>query len=178
MGRRRRLAAPLLGVIVALALLVDTRGLDQVARGGQLGPGFWPRLALLGLGLACLAKAVTEWRRDRAGRREGAVVDVEALERETLPEISRRKLATAIGLIVLYVLGTPAVGFPLATAAFILAFMYLCGTRSVSALGANAAIGTVLLLYLFIKLVYLPLPKGEGPFERVTLALYQALGIF
>ena len=178
MGRLRRVTAPLLGVTVALALLVDTRGLDQAARGGQLGPGFWPRLALLGLGLACVAKAVTEWRQDRAARPARPMVDAETLERETLPEISRRKLATAIGLIVLYVLGTPAVGFPLATAAFILAFMYLCGTRSVPALAANAAIGTVLFLYLFIKLVYLPLPKGEGPFETVTLALYQALHIF
>jgi len=92
--------------------------------------------------------------------------------------MSRRKLAVGIALIVLYVLATPVVGFPLATVAFIVAFMGLCGTRSVAALGANALIGTVLLLYLFIKLVYLPLPKGEGPFEAVSLALYRALGIF
>jgi hypothetical protein len=26
--------------------------------------------------------------------------------------------------------------------------------------------------------VYLPFPKGAGPFEGVTLALYRALGIF
>jgi len=26
--------------------------------------------------------------------------------------------------------------------------------------------------------VYLPLPKGDGPFEGFTLALYRALGIF
>ena len=31
---------------------------------------------------------------------------------------------------------------------------------------------------LFIKLVYLPLPKREGPFETVSLLLYRALRIF
>ncbi|MBI2157056.1 MAG: tripartite tricarboxylate transporter TctB family protein, partial [Candidatus Rokubacteria bacterium] len=31
---------------------------------------------------------------------------------------------------------------------------------------------------LFVKLVYLPLPKGDGPFEAVTLALYRALRLY
>jgi len=164
-----RVAAPLAGVLVSLALLYETRGFDEVVRGAQLGPGFWPRLVLAGLGLTCLVRLVVEWRRGGGDR---------ALESRTLPAMSRRKLAVGIALIVLYVLATPVVGFPLATVAFIVAFMGLCGTRSVAALGANALIGTVLLLYLFIKLVYLPLPKGEGPFEAVSLALYRALGIF
>ncbi len=169
----------LAGVVLSAALLLDTRGLDQVARDGQLGPGFWPRLVLAGLGLTCLAKLAAEWRRQRAGESVGpAMVDTRALEAARLPELSRRKLATAIGLVVLYVLATPAMGFALATLGFIPAFMYLCGTRSVAVLAANTAVGTVLLLYLFIKLVYLPLPKGEGPFEAVSLALYRALGIF
>lgn len=173
------MAAALGGVVVSAGLLLDTRGLDHVARGGQLGPGFWPRLVLAGLGLTCLAKLVAEWRRQRAAASvEPVMVDTRALEAERLPELSRRKLATAIGLIVLYVLATPAVGFALATAGFIAAFMYLCGTRSVAVLAANTAVGTILLLYLFIKFVYLPLPKGEGPFEAMSLALYRALGIF
>jgi hypothetical protein len=39
-------------------------------------------------------------------------------------------------------------------------------------------LGTVGLLYLFVKLVYLPLPKGDGPLEVVTLGLYRVLRIF
>jgi hypothetical protein len=39
-------------------------------------------------------------------------------------------------------------------------------------------VGTVILLYVFVKLVYLPLPKGAGPLEGLTIALYRALGIF
>jgi putative tricarboxylic transport membrane protein len=175
---RRRLIAPLAGALLAAALLLHTRGLDDVARGGQLGPGFWPRLVLLGLGLACLAQCAAVWRRHRAGAAAPARVDTRALEAEILPITSRGTLAVAIALIVLYVMATPIVGFALATTLFIAAFMYVCGMRSLVALGLNALLGTTALLYLFIRLVYLPLPKGEGPFEAVSLGLYRALGIF
>jgi hypothetical protein len=160
-----RLIAPLLGTVVASALYPGTWGLDAVAR-GPLGPGFWPRLALIGLVLACLAKLVEEWRRGRAS---------DAVSR---PPFSRVKLAGGIGAVVLYVLLAPLVGFAIVTALFIAGFMALCGTRSVAALAASASIGTVSLLYVFVKLVYLPLPKGDGPFETLTLALYRALRLF
>lgn len=153
-----------------MALYPGTWGLDAMARGG-LGPGFWPRLALIGLMLACLAKFVEEWRRVRA-------VPGPTLERDPRPAISRVKLAAGIALIVGYVLLAPYVGFALVTAPFVALFMLLWGSRSVTAIVANVVIGTVGLLYLFVKLVYLPLPKGDGPFETVTLALYRALRLF
>lgn len=179
MPLRRRLIAPLAGALLAAALLLHTRGLDDVARGGQLGPGFWPRLVLLALAAACLAQGAGEWRRHRAADPAApARVDTRALEADTLPGTSRGTLVVAIALILLYVALTPVVGFALATVMFIAAFMYVCGMRSAAALGLAALLGTTALLYLFIRLVYLPLPKGEGPFEAVSLTLYRALGIF
>jgi len=160
-----RLLAPLSGIVLAVALYPGTRGLDAVAR-GSLGPGFWPRLALIGLGLACVAKLVEEWRRTRA---DHAV---------SPPPFSRAKLAAGIGAVVLYVLLAPWLGFAIVTALFIAGFMALCGARSIATLAASAAIGTTGLLYVFVKLVYLPLPKGDGPFEAITLALYRALRLF
>jgi putative tricarboxylic transport membrane protein len=175
MGPARRVAAPLAGVLLSLALLLSTRRLDQVVHGQQLGPGFWPRLVLTGLAGACLAKLVSVLRRDRGSRPR------EAPSREA-PDggagISRAKLAAAIALIFLYVLGTEPMGFALSTAGFIVAFMWLCGARSPLVIAANTLVGTAALLYLFVKAVYLPLPKGQGPFEAVTLALYRLLHIF
>jgi len=161
----RRAVAPLLGVILAAALYPATRSLDDVAREGSLGPGFWPRLALLGLGLACAAKTVQEWR--GAARTD--------TDREPISPVM---LATAVALIVLYAALTPALGFPVTTAAFIGAFMMLAGVRSAAGLVASAVIGTVGLIYVFVRVVYLPLPKGDGPFETFTVALYRALRVF
>jgi len=103
---------------------------------------------------------------------------VPPIEAEAPLAISGARLTAAIAAILLYVLASPALGFPLATAVFIAAFLWLCGMRSVRAISAIALVGTVSLLYLFVKLVYLPLPKGDGPFEPLTLALYRFLRIF
>jgi putative tricarboxylic transport membrane protein len=163
-----RVLAPLGGLLLTLALLAASRGLDQVAREGQLGPGFWPRLVLAGLAVACLGKLLSEWRQ-RA--RVGEVTPPAA-------PISRARLAAGIALVVLYVLATPSVGFAFASVAFIAAFMTLAGARSPLVIAANALAGTAILLYTFVRLVYLPLPKGEGVFEALTLAVYRALRIF
>lgn len=165
----RRVLAPLAGVVLALALLPWSRGLDSLAREGQLGPGFWPRLALSGLALACLAKAREEWRLARGQARETV---------RARPEISRPALLGGIALVIGYVLLASPLGFALTTGLFIAAFMALSGARAPVTIALSAALGTVGLLYVFVKAVYLPLPKGDGPFEALTLALYRALGLF
>jgi putative tricarboxylic transport membrane protein len=143
--------------------------LDRFGRQGQLGPGFWPKVALVGLSLACLAKLVGDW---RAQGRESSVAAA------TAPPVARGTLGLAVLLIVLYVFVTPLLGFPLATAAFIACFMALAGARTAGKIAGGAVIGTIGLLYLFVRVVYLPLPKGDGPFEALTVGLYRALGIF
>jgi len=160
--------APAAGLLVAFVLLGATRGLDEVAREGQLGPGFWPRLVLVALAATCAARLVLVWRRARAaGPAAGPAAPADRL-----------RLGAAIALIVLYAAAAPLLGFPLATAGFAAAFMTAAGARSVAGVAATALAGTVGLLYLFVRIVYLPLPKGAGPFETLTLALYRALGIF
>ena len=168
MGSRARVAALLAGVLGSGLLFASTWPLDAMVPRGQLGPGFWPRLALIGLAVACLLK-LREERRARAGATESS---------EVLPRVSASRLALGMACILAYVIAAPLLGFPLATAAFIVAFMVVAGGRGVPGIVATAVLGTVILLYTFIKLVYLPFPKGAGPFEYITLALYRALGIF
>jgi putative tricarboxylic transport membrane protein len=168
MGRGRRVAAPLAGLVVCAVLFVHTRSLDDLAGPDRLGPGFWPRLALVGLGLACLGRLVGAWRPAGPGPEIG----------EPPPELRRERLTAAIALVLAYVAATPVVGFPLATAGFVAGFMWMAGARSAPGIAVTAVAGTAGLLHLFVRLVYLPLPKGDGPFEALTLALYRALRIF
>ncbi len=165
----RRLLAPLGGVAAAIALFPGTWDLDAIAREGQLGPGFWPRLALGGLALACVGKMIEDVQRLRRTA-PGAP--------DSRPPLAREKLVAGIAFIVGYVLLAPVLGFALVSALFIAAFLVLGGMRSVPGIATNVVVGVVALLYLFVKLVYLPLPKGDGPFEAATLALYRALRLF
>ena len=161
--------APVVGVLLSTALFFQARGLDEIAQPGQLGPSFWPRMVLAGLALACAAKLIIDLRR--------AYTTTEA-RLTARPPIYRAKLVAGIALIVLYMLLAPVIGFAFATAGFIAGFMWLSGSRSIPMIVGNAAVGTVLLLYVFVKFVYLPLPKGDGVFEVFTVALYRALHLF
>ena len=167
MGSHARVAALLAGVLGSGLLFASTWPLDALVPRGRLGPGFWPRLVLIGLALACLLRL----REERRGSGDAASPGF-------LPRVSVSRLALGLACILAYVLAAPQVGFALATAAFIAGFMVVAGARRVPGIAATALLGTVILLYTFIKLVYLPFPKGAGPFEHVTLALYRALGIF
>ena len=168
MASRARVAALLAGVLGSGLLFASTGPLDAIAPPGQLGPAFWPRLVLIGLAVACLLKLREE---RRAGPGDTGAPGL-------LPRVSAFRLALGLACILAYVVAAPRLGFPLATAAFIAVFMLVAGARGARGIAATALLGTVILLYTFIKVVYLPFPKGDGSFERVTLALYRALGIF
>jgi putative tricarboxylic transport membrane protein len=163
--RTRAVVLSVAGVGVAAGLWLLSYGFTDVARAGQLGPGFWPRVVLVGLGLACAMQALMAWHR---GATLAAAPGATAAGR----------LALAIAALLLYVLATPILGFLLTTVVFIAAFMRLAGARSPIAIAATAALGTLSLVYLFVRVVYLALPKGTGLFEALTIALYRALRIF
>ncbi len=167
MRSARAYVGPALIFLAAVLLFVAAGRLPVVPVPGQLGPDFWPRLVLVGLMGACALK-ILEVARVREPRGE---------QGPSLP-LSLPKLAMGISLILGYTLLAPLLGFPLTNLLFLLAFMRLAGTRRPLTLFAIALLGTVALLYTFVKFVYLPLPKGAGILEDFTISLYRLLGIF
>jgi putative tricarboxylic transport membrane protein len=162
---RRAGGALLLGGI-AFGLFLDAGRFGALAPPGQIGPGFWPRLVLIGLMVSALVNAAASLR--RPSRPSLAAVPLAR-------EFRRGRLALAGGLILGYIGAIELVGFLLATSAFLAAFMALAGLRRPVSLLLIAAIGAGLLTAVFVRVVYLPLPKGWGPFEDVTLTLYRLL---
>lgn len=167
MRSARAYVGPALIFLAAVLLFVVAGRLPVVPVPGQLGPDFWPRLVLVGLMGACALKILEVARAREPGGEQGP----------SLP-LSLPKLAMGISLILGYTLLAPLLGFPLTNFLFLLAFMRLAGTRRPLTLFAIALLGTVALLYTFVKFVYLPLPKGAGILEDFTISLYRLLGIF
>lgn len=134
---------------------------------GQLGAGFWPKMCIIGILLAAVLKAGELFRSIGKAEEEGGACK----------DMDTRKLVLMMLLIVVVVPAISFVGFPIATALFIGSFLWLAGARRLVVLFLTSIIGTVCMIYIFVKVVYLPLPKGDFFFEDITLAIYRALFI-
>ncbi|MGI9384629.1 MAG: tripartite tricarboxylate transporter TctB family protein [Methyloligellaceae bacterium] len=147
------LAFGVLGVAVLIPLGVDEPGKLQFA---ALSPSYWPRiiciaLALLGAGIVAsiLLKA-------RSGEADDGDGDTEVDAAEATP---LRALAAIVLLFVLYLVLEP-LGFVLAGALALAAYMVLAGERRATIIGP-VAVGVPLVLYLFFtKAAQVPIPAG------------------
>jgi putative tricarboxylic transport membrane protein len=169
-------ALPLLKIIAGPVYIVFLAGLVYLyadhsidpAPPGQLGAGFWPKMCLIGVVLAAALKA-SELLRGH-GR--------ECEETGDCKEMDNFKLGLMMLLLVLTVPAIGAIGFPLASVLFFIFFLYLAGLRKPATLVLVSLLGTIGLIYVFVKVVYIPLPRGEWFFDDITLLIYRALLIY
>jgi putative tricarboxylic transport membrane protein len=73
--------------------------------------------------------------------------------------------------------GMEILGFALANFIFLILFIRIAGMRKLPSLIVTSLLGTIFLLYLFGKVVYLPLPKGDWIFNDMTIFIYRLLYI-
>lgn len=174
--RNGRAIWSLLLFVAALALLADVHlSLHFKSDAGELGPDFWPRAWLWGLlGLSVLDLAAVL----RAARPDGAGAAPEPNPDDAPPPADLRLVVVGALFAVAYALAMTLIGFVLATVIFLIAFARLGGYRRMLALSLVALASTFVLLYVFVQVVYISLPLGQGPFVDLNVALYRLLGIF
>lgn len=165
-----RLKAPILIFAAALFFYVLAIRMDQFSVPGQLGPFFWPKAILILLMVSCGIKGleIVFSPSQRPGPSAGE---------PSRPEVDYPRLISLIVLVLGVVLATEMIGFPLANFFFLILFMSAAGMHKKLYLLATSLVGTVVLLYLFVKVVYLPLPKGYWFFEDLTFFIYRILRI-
>jgi hypothetical protein len=142
---------------------------------GQIGPGFWPRLLLGLMFLLAGAKIVQLLRSTPRPHAGPQAVQTEASAGE---EPDRSVVIAAAVMVFGFVFAIHFLGFFLATLVFLWVFTYLGKWRRKGLLAVIAVLGTVAVNYLFLKIIYVPLPKGQYVFEDITVMIYRALGIF
>jgi putative tricarboxylic transport membrane protein len=86
------------------------------------------------------------------------------------------RLAIAIALAVGYVFATMFLGYLIATAVFLTAFIWIGGQRRWY-VPLIAIAGSLVSVSVFIGIVYVSLPTGVGIFDTITVAIYELLGI-
>jgi putative tricarboxylic transport membrane protein len=156
-------------LVAAVYLFVVALGFRQVGPSEQIGPGFWPQVLCIGIGIGALVRLGQKLR----SRERRVVVDT-ASEAD---EVRMSRVALGIALVVGYVVGMLFLGYILATALFLIAFIYLGGQRNWYVVPLGIA-SSLLFAYVFLKVVYIALPSGVGIFDQLTVLLYELLGVY
>jgi putative tricarboxylic transport membrane protein len=169
----RSLLLSILPEVVLLAaavyLFVVALGFKQVGPADQIGPGFWPQVLCVGIGIGALVRLGQKLR-----SQESRVVGDAASE---AGELRMPRVALGVALVVGYVVGMLFLGYILATALFLIAFIYLGGQRKWYVVPLALA-SSLLFAYVFLKVVYIALPSGVGIFDQLTVLLYELLGVY
>lgn len=179
-------AAPYVIVGAAAAyLFYVAANIQYQARAGTLGPDFWPKLILGLIIAACAYEVIKVFVLRRSAQIEGilsTIVEKTSAERPGLPgdEPTQRRPGLLIGGIALttaYVALVQTLGFFCATVPYIASFIFLGGYRRPGVIAAVSIVGTLLMVFFFMRVVYVSLPLGQGVFQQVTLFLMQLMGI-
>lgn len=148
------------------------------ARPGTLGPDFWP-MAILALTLAVCAWQIARifWLGAAAREAEGVLEEITVGETAAPEPRHPRLLLAGMGATFAYVALVQKLGFFIATVAYLIAFIAIGGYRRWGVITAVSVIGSLALMFIFMKLVYVSLPLGVAPFNEVTFVLMRIMGV-
>lgn len=131
---------------------------------GKLGPAYWPKFLLICLMGLSLWIALDAFRQRKKA---------DLLEKKTIPfDSGKVRLLIAVGLIVCYFILMQVFGFIILTPFFLVAFMWLLGERSkIWMIGIPIGL-TLLIVWVFTKAMYVPLPRGQWIFLDFSHLFY------
>jgi putative tricarboxylic transport membrane protein len=162
-------------MLLAAVFLYWAATLIDVDTGGRIGPAVWPKTVIVIMGLLCAYEVVKRLVSNAPG--ELKTVGVPGLGGEA-PKVREhpRKLYGGIALIAAYVVAVPWLGFFVTTALFLAAFPWVAGLRRPVLAAFLGIAGSLALVVVFMRIAYISLPFGEGPFRTLSLALLRAIG--
>lgn len=148
----------------SLYLFFEARKFEGHDVYAKLGPAYWPEfLLILLMGLSLLVALDAFRERKRGNSKIGKVTKFDR---------GKLRLLLAIVFILLYFFLLKIFGFIALTPFFLLAFMYLLGEKKKGwMIGISFGI-TILIVYIFTKAMYVPLPRGTGIFLDFSHLFY------
>ncbi|HKO66814.1 MAG TPA: tripartite tricarboxylate transporter TctB family protein [Burkholderiaceae bacterium] len=192
MKERLRLVLPhtvlllIAGLLYYAASLIDTSG----AGGTRIGPDFWPKVIIGAMAALCIyeigKRLISGNTHDAAGLIAG--LDSAPLEIEGTPataeasvttraQSGHRELVAGLVVIATFVFGVAYVGFFVGTALFLALFSWIGGYRRALPVVLVSIIGAFVLLVLFMRIAYISLPLGAGPFQQLSVLLLRLIGV-
>ena len=185
MKQRLRLALPhAVLLLVAGFLYYATSFIDTAASATRIGPDFWPKIITGALAALCVyeigKRLIIGAARDAGGLtaslgRRPAAIDGEPIESQA--PVDNRKLVAGIAVIAGFVVGVAYLGFFIATALFVALFCWIGGYRRTAPVVLASVLGAFILLVIFMRVTYVSLPLGVGPFNSLSVLLLRMIGV-
>jgi hypothetical protein len=168
MERRRSIVIEMIvWLVLSVAAFSLTFSFDDPLENYRYGAASWPRVIIIAMALFAIAEAVLgfmEFR--RRGVTKAAVIKGDSSPAQSEPAsgmgIHLKRVAT-FGLPILFLLMIPRMGYYVSAPIFILIFMYLLGERRVLHLIMSSLLIYAVTLFIFTKLLFVPLPEGAWP---------------
>jgi putative tricarboxylic transport membrane protein len=184
LNRLRRTVPYVVVFVVTAVLYVLANRISFVAPGGRIGPDAWPKAILALAMLTCVFQIVKTLFFGGAGEQVAGVLE-SIIEEAPVDEIAEappetrypRLIVGGIVLTVAYVVLIERLGFFLCTFAYLAAFAWIGRYRRPLVVLASSLVGSLLFMFVFMKVVYVSLPLGQEPFSRVTFLLMRLMGI-
>lgn len=182
---RRGIAPYLVVLLVTLFLFYQTTHLGFEAPGGRIGPDVWPNIVLI---LAILVCAYEIARRLLArdvgpGVAGGPGDELDEMSGEgpepgvepgpTYPWL----VAAGVAMSIAYVALLGILGFFLCTTLYLAGFIILGGYRRIVVTALTSVLGSLVFLFMFMKIVYISLPLGIEPFAQLSYLLMRLMGV-
>ncbi len=160
------------------------------APGGRIGPDVWPK-AILGLAMLTCAFEIVKnlllsgGRHETPGVLESIVEEAPAeqtpvddaqqspAQRRAFPHL----LISGTVMTVAYAALIDTLGFFTCTVLFLAGFTWVGRYRRPGVILAASLIGGLVFMFVFMKIVYVSLPLGIGPFGQVSILLMKVMGI-
>ena len=175
-GAKLRTLAPyavILGAAVYLYNLARHFQFDEVP--GRIGPDAWPKFILTLLIATCafqIARVLLTVRSQRPETSHREPVEIEPLA-ERHPHLAW----IGIALTFAYAYLLPICGFYVSTLIYVALMIYLGRYRRIWSLLLISLVLPLSLMFIFMRVVYISLPLGEGPFKSVSLDLLKVMGV-
>jgi putative tricarboxylic transport membrane protein len=152
--------------VVAWVLFYVATTFPQLKFADRMGPAFWPKTILFAIivlsGFLFLKNVIVGLGGEKFGRGEVAVLEKEGT----------KGLIVAILLSIVYGFSVPYGGFLFSIFLFQVLFLLILKVKKVLVLVFFPLSLTVTLYIIFIKVLYIPLPRGVGIFLTFSRLFY------
>lgn len=185
LNRMRRITPYVIVLAIAGCLYFFATQIDFVAPGGRIGPDFWPKAILVLTMAACAYEIIknlffTKASHELPGVLQSIIEEAPA-EAEIAPPQQEKTyphlLLAGMAMTVAYVALIETLGFFLCTFLYLAGFMLVGRYRRIGVALTTSLAGSLIFMFVFMKIVYVSLPLGHEPFSQVSFLLMRLMGI-